>query len=72
MNLRFHWMLPKGGEIAEATAEATAAYSTQRRRRPGAGKWRLAARVPAFEQAGGSPARGSRRCVSRIMPPTPA
>ena len=29
MNLRFHWMLPKGGEIAVATAEATAAYRTR-------------------------------------------
>jgi hypothetical protein len=28
MNLQFHWML-KGGEIAEATAEATAAYRTR-------------------------------------------
>src|SRR6516165_7378402 len=26
MNLRFHWMLPKGGEAAIATAESTAAY----------------------------------------------
>ena len=26
MNLRFHWMLPKGGEVAVETARATAAY----------------------------------------------
>lgn len=26
MSLRFHWMLPKGGEVAVETVEATAAY----------------------------------------------
>ena len=29
MNLRFHWMLPKGGEVAVETAKATAAYRTR-------------------------------------------
>ena len=29
MNLRFHWMLPKGGEVAVATAKETAAYRTR-------------------------------------------
>jgi alkanesulfonate monooxygenase len=29
MNLRFHWMLPKGGELAARTPEATAAYRTR-------------------------------------------
>jgi hypothetical protein len=57
MNLRLHWMLPKGVEIAVATAEATAAYRTQRRRRiPGAGKCWPPTMAPCFEQAGGSPA----------------
>ena len=28
MNLRFHWMLPKGGEVAVETAKQTAAYRT--------------------------------------------
>ena len=27
MNLRFHWMLPKGGEIAVRTAKETAAFA---------------------------------------------
>jgi alkanesulfonate monooxygenase len=29
MGLRFHWMLPKGGEVAVGTAEAAAAYRTR-------------------------------------------
>ena len=29
MNLRFHWMLPKGGEVAVETANQTAAYRTR-------------------------------------------
>ena len=29
MNLRFHWMLPKGGEVAVETAKATAGYRTR-------------------------------------------
>jgi alkanesulfonate monooxygenase len=29
MNLRFHWMLPKGGEVAVGNAKATAAYRTR-------------------------------------------
>ena len=29
MNLRFHWMLPKGGEVAVETAQATAHYRTR-------------------------------------------
>ncbi len=29
MNLRFHWMLPKGGEVAVETAKATASYRTR-------------------------------------------
>ena len=29
MNLRFHWMLPKGGEVAVETAKQTAAYRTR-------------------------------------------
>lgn len=29
MNLRFHWMLPKGGEVAVNTTEATAEYRTR-------------------------------------------
>jgi alkanesulfonate monooxygenase len=29
MNLRFHWMLPKGGEVAVQTPEATAAFRTR-------------------------------------------
>ncbi len=29
MNLRFHWMLPKGGEVAVETAKATAHFRTQ-------------------------------------------
>jgi alkanesulfonate monooxygenase len=29
MNLRFHWMLPKGGEVAVGTAKSTAAYRTR-------------------------------------------
>src|SRR4029077_16235337 len=49
------------------------AWASQERHRPrvGAGKCRPAARVPAFEQAGGSPARGSSRGVSRIRPASP-
>jgi hypothetical protein len=29
MKLRFHWMLPKGGEVAVGTARETAAYRTR-------------------------------------------
>jgi alkanesulfonate monooxygenase len=29
MNLRFHWMMPKGGEVAVQTATATAKYRTR-------------------------------------------
>jgi alkanesulfonate monooxygenase len=29
MNLRFHWMLPKGGEVAVETPKATAAFRTR-------------------------------------------
>ena len=29
MNLRFHWMLPKGGEVAVGTAKETAAFRTR-------------------------------------------
>ena len=51
-NLRFHWMLPKGGEVAMKTAQETSrVLTTERRRRPRCRTWRagLDLRVSAEE-----------------------
>jgi alkanesulfonate monooxygenase len=56
MNLRFHWMLPKGGEVAVESAQETAAYRTRSyerdspARQPDMEGWGRFAR--AAEQAG--------------------
>ena len=36
MNLRFHWMLPKGGEVAMKTTQETCRALTTKRRSPAA------------------------------------